>query len=337
MDDLKELRDYGRTLEHEPPATLARQRERLLRAAAGRSRRRMSGWLAAALVAVVTAATVAAVAVLTVPTLLFGDRHTANMPAGQRPAKVTGALNILLVGVDKGFAPRVPDYPVRTDLIMLLHLPADRKQVRAVAIPRDSIVEVPACGSAPVGADLIGSAYAKGGLTCTVKTVESATGVRVDHMAEVDFGGFARLVDALDGVEVTLPRPVDDRKAKLRLPAGKHVLNGEQAVAYMRLRNYGDGSDISRIKRQQVLIASLAKKAAKVLGDPAALREFVTVLKRSVTTDAELDAERLLGIAASLKGTRVDLVTVPWMPHPQDRNRIAWKQPDADELFASLR
>ncbi|MFC5819938.1 MULTISPECIES: LCP family protein [Nonomuraea] len=335
MDDLKLLRDFGRRLEHEPPATLVRQRERLLGAVEGRPRRRWFGWMAAGLVAVATVATVAAVAV---PALLLGDlRRTAQHPVGARPAKVTEALNVLLVGTDKGSAPRMADDKGRTDSIILLHLPADRKRTTAVSIPRDSLVQLPACGSAPARTDLINSAYNRGGLTCTVKAVESLTDVRIDHMAEVDFAGFGRLVDALGGIEVTLKRAVDDPKAKLTLPAGKSLLDGERAVGYMRLRSVGDGSDIARIKRQQTVIRAMAKKAGQVLDEPAKLKTLASVVADSVTTDTELDVERMIGIAMSLHDSTVKLVTVPWIPHPEDRNRIAWKQPEAEKLFASLR
>ncbi|MFG1947614.1 LCP family protein [Nonomuraea sp. NPDC048826] len=335
MDDLKLLGDLGRALEHEPPATLARQRHRLLGATAGRPRRQRFGWAAAALVAVATMATVAAVVV---PTLLFADRHpTAAYPAGARPEKVTEALNVLLVGVDKGSAPRVTDDRGRTDSIILLHLPADRKRITAVGIPRDSLVRLPACGSAPARTALINSAYTDGGLTCTVKAVESLTDVRIDHMVEADFAGFGRLVDALGGVEVMVRQPIDDPKSELKLPAGKSLLNGEQAVGYMRLRNYGDGSDIMRMRRQQTVIAAMAKKARQALDDPGKLEELASVVAGSVTTDPGLDTERMAGIAMSLRDSPIKLVTVPWVPHPDDPNRLAWKQPEAERLFASLR
>ncbi|MGI5268506.1 LCP family protein [Nonomuraea sp. CA-218870] len=331
MDDLKLLRDFGRQLEHEPAATLERQRARLVQAG---SRRRWFGWMAAGLVAAATVATVAAVAV---PALLLGDsQRKVGHPVGARPAKMTDAVNVLLVGVDKGANRGVPDEPVRTDSIILLHLPADRKRPTAVSIPRDSLVELPACGSAPARTDLISSVYGKGGLTCTVKAVESLTDVRIDHMVEVDFVGFGRLVDALGGVEVNLERAVDDPRSELKLPAGRSLLNGEQAVGYMRLRNYGDGSDISRIRRQQVVVAAMVRKAERILADPARLREFMSVVAESVTTDTALDLDRMTTIATTSQGG-VKLVTVPWTRHPADPNRLAWKQPEAGRLFASLR
>ncbi|MFI7449409.1 LCP family protein [Nonomuraea sp. NPDC049714] len=327
-DDLRMLRDFGERLEHEPPATLARQRERVLRAG---PRRRGFGWTMTALVAVVTAAVVA------VPTLLIGGWDTVRPPAGQRPAEVTGALNVLLVGTDDRAGSAQVDQGTRTDTMIVLHLPADRKKVTAVNIPRDSIVEIPRCGSQAARTDMINSAFDRGGLTCAVKTVETLTDVRIDHMVEVDFAGFKRLVDALGGVEVTLARPVDDPKSKLRLPAGKSVLDGERALGYMRLRDHGDGSDLQRIKRQQKLIQAMAKKVRRTLDDPAELRAFLTVAAKSVKTDEALDVETMIGLATSLEGASATFLTVPWQPHPQDQNRIQWKQPEADRLFDTLR
>ncbi|HUR03346.1 MAG TPA: LCP family protein [Nonomuraea sp.] len=331
MDDLKMLRDFGRELEHQPPPTLVRQRQRLLQA---RPRRRRLTWLMTGLVGVATMATVAAVAV---PTLLLGGRETVSPPTGARPANVSGALNVLLVGSDSQAGTERFRNGARSDALLLLHLPADRKNVTVVAFPRDSMVRIPACGSRPARNDMINSAFDAGGLSCSAKTVESLTNVRVDHMMELEFSGAEAVVDALGGVEVTLPEAVDDKATKLKLTAGKHVLDGEQALGYLRLRRYGDGSDIQRIRRQQVLMMSMLKKAKQQLKDPAAMRDFLTTAGNWIKTDAEFDLDTMIGVAGALEKSKVRFVTVPWQPHPDDPNRIAWKQPAADQLFATLR
>lgn len=332
MDDLRMLRDFGRELEHEPPPTLVRQRTRFLRPA--RPRLWRFGWL---MTAVVVLATVTAVAL---PTLLIGSRQAPGPAAVARPAKLTGALNVLLVGTDgQAGSPRFrEDKGERTDTILLLHLPADRKTVTGISIPRDSMVRIPACGSEAARVDMISSAYHRGGMSCAVRTVESLTDVRVDHTVELDFAGFARLTDALGGVEVTLPRAVDDKQAKLKLPAGRSVVTGEQALGYVRLRHYGaDGSDVQRIKRQHQLMAAMLSKARKTLTDPAKLQSFLVVASKSVKTDSALDIDTMLEIAITLQRSSLKLLTVPWQPHPDNPNRIAWKQPEARELFAALR
>ncbi|MGV9324624.1 LCP family protein [Streptosporangium sandarakinum] len=361
MDDLTTLRDLGRDLEHEPPATLAHQRRRLLDAASCPRRtfravrplwtfRVTRGWAALGLAAAVTAAAAVAVPVV-FRTYGFqaavGD-PSVTAPRGERPLGTDGTLNVLFVGTDsEALSPRHrAGTGARSDTMLLIHLPAGRKKATVVSFPRDSIVRIPSCRtpggkSAPARTDMINSAYREGGLNCAWKTVESLTGIRVDHTMETDFSGFARLVDALGGVEVTLPRAVDDRKAKVRLPAGRQTLDGEAALGYARVRySLGDGSDLARVERQQRLMGALMKKAEKLTDEPAKLAGFLTEARKWVRTDPGFDAETMLAVAASLRKVGpgdVEFVTVPVHPHPADRNRLQWDARGAERLFAGLR
>ncbi|MFF3441543.1 LCP family protein [Streptosporangium sp. NPDC002721] len=360
MDDLTMLRDLGRELEHEPPATLARQRARLLDASAGsprslsrvparsrwRSPRAMRGWPTLALVAAVTAA------VVVIPVVILGGRPLATGPAvhgpsGDRPYKQGEALNVLVVGTDsEAPSPRWREAAgMRSDTMILLHVSADRRKTRVVNIPRDSIVRIPACESPdgttlPARTDMINSAFNEGGLSCAWKTVESTTRIHVDHAVEIHFSGFKGMVDALGGVEVTLPRPVDDPKAKLRLPAGRHLLDGEQALGYVRLRNVGDGTDLERIKRQQRFMNMMIMRVNGHLDNPATLSAFLAEVKKSVRTDAGLDLGTMYAIArdmAKFVPGSVTFSTVPTRPHPEDPNRLAWDRAAAERLFAGIR
>ncbi|SEL53192.1 LCP family protein [Nonomuraea pusilla] len=334
MDDLDLLRDFGRELEHEPPATLARQRDRHLRV---RPRRRWTGWWTAGLVAVATALAVA------VPAVLVGGRAPAPPSAGGVGAvDVSGALNVLLIGSDTRdgdgnarYGPRMRGAGARSDSIVIVHLPADRGRATAVSVPRDSMVPIPRCGSSPARTDMINSAYDTGGASCLRTALEKLTGLRIAHTVEVDFTGFKSMVDALGGVEVTLPRAVDDRASKLRLPAGKSMLNGEAALGYARLRHYGDGSDVARIKRQAQLLRAMLDKVKTAAADPQRLRAFLGEVRAAVRTD--LDLEAMYQLADGLRQTSVTFVTVPYAPHPRDRNRLQWKQPEARRLFDGLR
>ncbi|MGW0808473.1 LCP family protein [Nonomuraea sp. NPDC002799] len=339
MDDLKLLRDLGGHLEHQPPVSLVRQRDRMF---GTRHRRRRPGWWTAGLVAVATVATVAAVAV---PALLIGD---ARLPAGPATAgenvDMSGARNVLVIGSDtregagnSKYGPMQARVGVgrRSDTIMIVHVPADRKKTTAVNVPRDSVVPIPACSSSPARTGLINSAYDEGGAACLRKTLEKLTGLDIHHSVEVDFAGFKGMVDAIGGVEVTLPRPVDDKAAKLRLPAGRSHLNGEQALGYVRLRQYGDGSDIQRIKRQQAVVLAMLKKVESVMLDPARLKALLTAVRASVKTD--LTMEEMYELATDLSETRLTLRTVPWEPYALDGNRLQWKQPEARDLFDTLK
>ncbi|WP_327088132.1 LCP family protein [Nonomuraea sp. NBC_01738] len=335
MDDLKLLRDFGAQLEHQPPPTLAAQRNRLTRAP---RRRRPAIWLTMGLVAAATAVAVA------VPTLLISSQDPAARPATRPVVDLSGARNVLLIGSDtrKGEGnSRYGEYTARTetsaraDTIMLAHLPADRGRPKMISIPRDSLVDIPACGQNPPMTDIINSAYAKGGTSCLVKTMETLTGLRIDHFAVLDFAGFKKVVDAVGGVEVMVGAPIDDKKAKLKIPAGLQRLDGEKTLGYVRVRNIGDGSDIARVKRQQQVLTALVKQVKGLLREPERLRGALTAVGEAVTSD--LDMESVYRLAISLEGSKTQFVTVPWEPSSQDPNRIAWAQPEADKLFKSLR
>ncbi|MFI6174703.1 LCP family protein [Nonomuraea sp. NPDC051191] len=336
MDDLRMLRDLGGALEHEPPATLVRQRERLLR---DRPRRRWTPFWMAGLVAVGTAAAVA------VPTLLVNGNTVAAPAMGPGAADMSGDRNILVIGSDTRDGPgnakygpamaRTPDKGGgRSDTILLVHVPADRGAAVGVSLPRDSLVRIPACGSQPARRDMINSAYNSGGASCLRKTLEKLTDVRIDHTVEVDFTGFKGMVDALGGVEITLRTPVDDKASKLKLPAGRVQLDGESALGYARLRRYGDGSDVQRIKRQQILMLALLKKAKSAASDPNRLNAFLGQVSKSIKTDMSL--ESMVELATSTSATRMSFVTVPWKPAKDDPNRLEWRQPEAAQLFKRL-
>ncbi|MBG0828032.1 LCP family protein [Planomonospora sp. ID67723] len=272
-----------------------------------------------------------------------------------RPVNQTGALNVLLVGSDTRegdnlkYGQKMANAGKRTDTIILMHISPNRDKATLVSFPRDSMVDMPACKSengTPVAArrDMINSAYNVGGITCTIDTIEALTDIRIDHFVEVDFTGFKNIVDALNGIKICLKQPVDSKKAKLTLPAGWHNLNGEQALGYVRLRDYGDNSDIQRIKRQQVFLTKVVQKATSsaLLTDPAKLLDFINQAAKSVRMDEELakDTQTLMDIASSAKAltaSGVKFITVPWGPDPADKNRVVWRQPQASELFESIK
>lgn len=333
MDDLELIRDLGRDLEHEPPPTLARQRGRLLEGA-GRRRRAPGRWTLLGAVAAVTAAAIV------VPTMVFHGGDARPVAPGTATPAPRGALNVLVLGSDArgdGIAPR-------SDTLLLVHVPADREKVRAVSIPRDSLVKIPACETpqgkvVPARQGLINSVFPVGGAPCVLRTVESLTRVRIDQTAVIGFSGFARMVEALGGVRMTLPRPVVDPKAGLRLPAGEQRLDGKEALAYVRARSgVGDGSDLARIKRQQQFMAALAREVREQRGDPLRFSKFLAVLAASVETVPRLDAGDLVTLARGFgAGGSIEFDTVPVRPAPSDPNRLVWDEGGAERMFAPFR
>jgi anionic cell wall polymer biosynthesis LytR-Cps2A-Psr (LCP) family protein len=179
---------------------------------------------------------------------------------------------------------------------------------------------------------------------CAVKTVESLTGVRMDHYLEIDFSGFAKLVNALGGVTVTTDEDIDDDDSHLHLKAGTHHLDGTRALALARTRHgIGDGSDLGRIGLQQKLVKALLDRMAStdLLTDPAKLYDVADAVTGSLTTDTGLDSlGELMSLGQSLKGLSSDAVrtvTMPVVTAPSNPNRVVADQPEAEELWKSLR
>ncbi|MFB9472932.1 LCP family protein [Nonomuraea salmonea] len=280
------------------------------------------------------------------------DRRPFNVGKSRPPE--TGALNVLLVGSDsregdnKKYGPQSQHLGERTDTIMLLHISPNRDNATMISFPRDSMVLVPECqghngGVLPAGIKQINAAFNEGGIECTARTLESLTNIKINHFVKVDFTGFKGIVDAIGGIEICLPKPVNDPKAKLVLDAGKHVVKGEQALGYVRTRYaLGDGSDLSRIQRQQVFLQQVMKKITDggLLTDPGGLNDFLRAATKSVTVDEGLTLERMLEIANSVRGmTAKELkgITVPTEPWPQDKNRVQFAQPAARDFFENVR
>ncbi|MFF8952222.1 LCP family protein [Streptomyces sp. NPDC014940] len=273
----------------------------------------------------------------------------------ERPtALVRGAQNVLLIGSDTRAGQGNRQYGrdvsgERSDTTILLHLAADRRSATAVSLPRDLMVDIPGCRRAdgsrsePVFA-MFNRAFEVGGSACTIRTVEKLTDIRVDHHMVVDFSGFKEMVDAVDGVRVCLRQPIDDKAARLRLPAGKVTLDGEQALGFVRAReSLGNGSDTDRIDRQQQFLGALVNKVQSddVLLNPVKLYPLLDAATSSLTTDPALASLR--GLYQLVRGLRdirtedVQFLTVPRKSYVYDANRDQLVEPEAEKLFARLR
>ncbi|MEI5522764.1 LCP family protein [Streptomyces brasiliscabiei] len=324
-----------------------------------RRRRRWVRWVGGGTVLVVVAALGAGwVAYRKLDGNITSDRTAADELARyekERPtALVRGAQNILVIGSDSRSGNGNAEYgrdsgTERSDTTILLHLAADRRSATAVSLPRDLMVDVPSCRrpdgrrTEPVFT-MFNYAFQSGGSACTIRTVERMTDIRIDHHVVVDFSGFKEMVDAVDGVEVCLTEPIHDKQAKLRLPAGKVRLDGEQALGYVRARkSLGDGSDTERMDRQQRFLAALATKVRSngVLLNPVKLYPVLDAATSSLTTDPGLASLR--GLYDLVRGLRtipmekVQFLTVPRKSYAYDANRDELVEPAARSLFARLR
>lgn len=261
-----------------------------------------------------------------------------------------GATNILFIGSDsrklksKGYGNEAGQ---RSDALMLVHFSKGNKRVEAVQIPRDTLTTLPACkdtgsGAFAGGANLMINSALAGGPACSVRAVETLSNVHIDHFVQLDFDGFASMVNALGGVNVCLDKPMVDADAKLDLPAGKQHLNGKNALALARTRHaVGDGSDIGRLGHQQVVMSSIVSRArsAGVLTRPDRLFKFLNAVTSSITVDEGISSiSRLTGLAKRAKAvpdSKIRFITMPTGAAPSDPNRVV-KTADADTIFASI-
>jgi LCP family protein required for cell wall assembly len=278
-----------------------------------------------------------------------------------RPTKVASTtpetyepLNILIMGTDTrtgqgsgfGSAADTSSGTGHSDTVILLHVSGDRTWSLGVSLPRDSWVTRPECGANSSGRTITGkfnTAFAVGGPGCTIKAVEALTNVRIDHFVVVDFSGFKAVVDSLGGVPICLVHPINDIKSHFNMTAGTHVLNGDQALAFARLRhNIGDGSDTSRIDRQQVFMSSVVRTAtsAGVLTDPLKLYDVLDSVTKSLTVDKALGSvDALKSLALSLQGlspSAIKFMTVPWVPRGDGEN-VVWEASKADKIWQAFR
>ncbi|MGI5136909.1 MULTISPECIES: LCP family protein [unclassified Streptomyces] len=274
-----------------------------------------------------------------------------------RPTKVdNGSENILVLGSDsrsgsnKKLGGGTDDGSARSDTAMIVHLYKGHKRASVVSVPRDTLVDRPRCtgtnGTAypAASAVMFNSAYSTGGAACAVKTVESLTGVRMDHYVEVDFSGFQKLIDDLGGVQVTTTKNIDDKNSHLDLQAGTHTLDGQQALGLVRTRHgVGDGSDLGRIQLQQAFIKALVEQVDHigVLSSPTKLLDLADTATKSITTDSDLaSVKALASFADGLKGigsSHMDMVTTPVEYDPSDPNRVLVEKSKAKLVWDALK
>ncbi|OIJ90649.1 LCP family protein [Streptomyces monashensis] len=274
-----------------------------------------------------------------------------------RPTKIdNGSENILVLGSDSRSGSNeklgggTDDGSARSDTAMIVHLYQGHKKASVVSVPRDTLVDRPACtdtgGTAHPAATgvMFNEAYSTGGAACAVKTVESLTGIRMDHYLEVDFEGFQRLIDDLGGVPVTTTKNIDDPRSHLTLQAGTHTLNGRQALGLVRTRHgVGDGSDLGRIQLQQAFVKALIDqvKHVGVFSDPKKLYDLADTATKAVTTDSELGSvNSLIDFANGLKGIsakHMNMVTMPVQYDPSDPNRVVPETAKAQQVWTALK
>ncbi|WP_303387724.1 LCP family protein [Arthrobacter sp.] len=270
----------------------------------------------------------------------------------------TGSLQILILGTDTRDG-KNSEYgtaddstgPGHSDVMLLMDISADNSRVSVTSFPRDLMVPIPDCKSSVTGQVVPGfasgelNAALEAGPGCTVAAINDITGLKIDHFMLADFTAVKQLSNALGGVEVCVDHAMDDFDGShLVLPAGKSLVQGEQALAFLRTRHsFGDASDLERIKAQQYFLGSMVRKVKSegTLTNLPKLYNLAEVVTKNLTIDDGLaNIPAMIGIAkrlAKIDLAQISFVTVPYEPYAADPNKVQLLEPQAGQFFDALR
>lgn len=268
------------------------------------------------------------------------------VPEAERPQvgeAGKGAMNIMMLGSDS----RDPDNESgsRTDTIIVAHLPKDRSSAQLISIPRDTWVSVPKSATGRGGKEAkINASFAWGGVPLMVQTVEKFTGVRIDHVAIVDFGGFKEIVDALGGINVDVEKgftTLYGLNGHRTFNAGNQKMDGATALDYARERHAFADGDFARIRHQQQVIKAILDKAASggTLANPAKLNSFVKATADAVAVDKSLNLLDLASEMRDLRSGNLTFLTCPTKGTGMMGNEsvVLADKPKAAKVFEAVR
>ncbi|MFJ8947431.1 LCP family protein [Streptomyces sp. NPDC102395] len=273
------------------------------------------------------------------------------------------AINLLLIGTDKRTGSGNEGYGDsgsvgHADTTILLHVSRDRTNATALSIPRDLVVDIPDCqteqedGSTKVIPGTrnarFNTSLGQDGRTpsCTMRTVTELTGVTPDNFMVADFNAVKTLTTAVGGVEVCLAKDIDDPDSHLKLPKGTHVIEGEQALAYVRTRHsVGFGGDLSRIDIQQQFLSSLMRKLKSndTLTSPSKMIGLAEAGTKALTVDRQLksiDKLKDLGLElGKLNTENLTFATVPVVDNPAEKVKatVVLNESTAPTVFQMIR
>ncbi len=289
------------------------------------------------------------------------------------PSAQYGDENFLIVGTDSrlgqnsdmGAGTTDDAAGARSDTIMLVNIPANRKRVVAVSFPRDLSItpmkcehwdpttstygpatdpESPVYGMESVYTETkLNSAYAVGGPKCLVKVIQKLSGLSVNRFMAVDFAGFAKMVDALGGVEVCSTTPLQDYELGTVLPtAGRQIIDGHTALQYVRARQVTTetNGDYGRIKRQQLFLSSLLRSliSKDTFFSLTKLNDVVNMFINDSYVD-NIQTKDLVDLGQSVQGVnvgRITFVTVPTVGYADEYGNEVPRTDDMRALFDAI-
>lgn len=237
--------------------------------------------------------------------------------------KIVEPFNLLILGIDNGLE---RNWQGRSDSIIFLRLIPNKKEIKALSIPRDTLTEIPGHGQ-----DKINHAFAFGGVELSTKTVEKFIGKNVDYYVKIDMDGFGKIVDEIGGVYFNLDRKVPCKGKTL--DKGMHHLNGDQALAVIRFRHEPLG-DIARVKRQMRFIKAVTEQA---LSKGKSMDKIITINKLEENLETDLGLKDVLGVFNTFKDTKSSNFIAEVVPgNFYNYKKISYWKPDKKELSNTI-
>lgn len=304
------------------------------------------------LIIVLLSVAVGAVAVA-IGWVLWTDSKIERIPGEELPglaAPLDGPRTILIVGTDD--RSDIPDEfdntfgdfgGSRTDVIMLAQIEPG-EGIRLLSLPRDLRVDIPG-----EGIDKINSAFVSGGPQLLIQTINDNYNIAINHYAEIDLGGFARLVDSLGGVTMVFEHPARDAKSGLDVAAGVQELDGEQALAYVRSRKYQEqrngewvsvgATDIGRTERQQELLLAVFDEATS-RSNAFDLPGFASQVAEEVVVDSGLTLGVIIDLGQAALGmdrSDIDAATLPVDIYNENGKSYVIPTAEADTVLVAFR
>ena len=243
-------------------------------------------------------------------------------------AVLTNKINVLLLGLDDGDFD-TPNSPSRSDAMLVASLDPDKTTVNLLSIPRDTRVNIPGYK----GLDKINNAYFLGNSALAIRTVENFLNIPIQDYVTINWQGFIKVVDILDGVDLYVERDMayEDPYADLKidLHKGYQHLNGQKAGEYVRFR-HDELGDIGRVQRQQLFLKALSKQFLQ-FSTLVKIPLLVKAIDQNVATN--MSGYTFLKAANTLRIARSGTMTTEMLPgNFATIHNISYWEPDKEQV-----